>query len=199
MRVTSQRRWEYPAHLAIHIPLLANSWSLCDLKSPKEGRPRPRWPRRGQQRPRKYLANQAPRSRYACVVRHDAITIPRLFSAALSIVIRDRRGRARLCQCRRRHYCFSDDSDNDARGRSTRRHSYSDIAAAIPAPAQAEIRADPSRKEALRKRYQPQAEQESFETTWRYALPPARAALRERVPKQRYDAALARTACADST
>ena len=35
-----------------------------------------------------------------------------------------------------------------------------DIAAAIPAPAQAEIRADPSRKEALRKRYQPQAEQE---------------------------------------
>ena len=35
-----------------------------------------------------------------------------------------------------------------------------DITAAIPAPAQAEIRADPSRKEALRKRYQPQAEQE---------------------------------------
>ena len=69
-----------------------------------------------------------------------------------------------------------------------------DIAAAIPAPAQAEIRADPSRKEALRKRYQPQAEQERRKQIAgldRYALPPARAALRERVPKQRYDAALA--------
>ena len=38
-------------------------------------------------------------------------------------------------------------------GRSRRHASYSDIAAAIPASTQAEIRADPSRREAFRKQY----------------------------------------------
>ena len=66
-------------------------------------------------------------------------------------------GRVRLCQ---RHHRPISGRMILTMGRFRRHASYSDIAAAIPALAQTEIRADPSRKEALRKQYQPHAEQE---------------------------------------
>ena len=68
----------------------------------------------------------------------------------------------RVCQFERHHRPISGRVIL-AMGRSERHASYSDIAAAIPAPAQAGIRADPSRKEALRKQYQLQAQQERQE------------------------------------